>query len=82
MSSIVDLVYRGNVREVRTLLASGVDVNWRCADGWPLLHYAVMGGHVDTLKLLLRYRPPLEAKNCYGGTVLGQAVWSAIHEPR
>jgi hypothetical protein len=24
----------------------------------------------------------LEARNVYGGTVLGCAVWSAVHEPR
>jgi hypothetical protein len=31
--------------------------------------------------LLIGRKLPLEAKNMYGGTVLGQTVWSAIHEP-
>jgi hypothetical protein len=31
------------------------------------------------IKLLLKYGPPLEAVNIYGGTVLGQTLWSAAH---
>jgi hypothetical protein len=29
--------------------------------------------------LLLRYNPELEVTNVYGGTVLGQTLWSAAH---
>jgi hypothetical protein len=29
--------------------------------------------------LLLKFNPPLEARNRYGGTVLGQTLWSAAH---
>lgn len=43
------------------------------------LHHAVIGGQVETVKLLLRHNPPLEAVNAYGGTPLGQALWSAAH---
>jgi hypothetical protein len=39
----------------------------------------VIGGHLDTVKSLLRRNAPLEVKNRYGGTVLGQALWSAAH---
>lgn len=42
-------------------------------------HHAVIGGHLETLRLLLKHDPPLEAMNSYGGTVLGQALWSAAH---
>ncbi|HEX7678988.1 MAG TPA: tetratricopeptide repeat protein, partial [Thermoanaerobaculia bacterium] len=38
-------------------------------------------GHLDTVKLLLAHNAPLEAKNVYGGTVLGQTLWSMIHHP-
>jgi hypothetical protein len=31
------------------------------------------------VRLLLKHDPPLEAVNSYGGTVLGQALWSAAH---
>jgi hypothetical protein len=43
------------------------------------LHHAVIGGHAETVKLLLKHNPPLEAVNAYGGTPLGQALWSAAH---
>jgi ankyrin repeat protein len=43
------------------------------------LHWAVVGGQLDTIRLLLEQGAPLEAKNVYGGTALGQALWSAIH---
>ena len=43
------------------------------------LHSAVIGGNLETVKLLLRHNAPLEVKNVYGGTVLGQTLWSAAH---
>jgi hypothetical protein len=48
-------------------------------DGQTALHWAVIGGRLETVKLLLKYKPSLEAKNMYGGTVLGQTLWSAAH---
>lgn len=45
------------------------------------LHLAAHEGHLDTVKLLLAHNAPLEAKNMYGGTVLGQTLWSLIHHP-
>ena len=62
------------------LLGVSVDVSPR--NGFSGLHWAVEFAHLDTVKLLLARGAPLEVKNVYGGTVLGQAVWSAIHEPR
>lgn len=43
------------------------------------LHCAVIGGHLDIAKVLLAHGAPLEVENEYGGTVLGQALWSAAH---
>jgi len=49
-------------------------------DGMNALHYAVIGGNLDILKLLLAQPdPPIEQRNEYGGTVLGQAMWSSAH---
>ncbi|HXH38332.1 MAG TPA: tetratricopeptide repeat protein [Thermoanaerobaculia bacterium] len=45
------------------------------------LHLAAHEGHLDTVRLLLAHNAPLEAKNRYGGTVLGQTLWSVIHNP-
>ena len=69
----------GANRVVEFLLARGVDLSEQSGDGQTGTHYAVIFGRLDTLKLLLKHHPPLEAKNTYGGTVLGQALWSAAH---
>lgn len=45
------------------------------------LHLAAHEGHLDTVKLLLAYNAPLEVKNRYGSTVLGQTLWAVIHHP-
>jgi tetratricopeptide (TPR) repeat protein len=55
--------------------AAGVDIDMTG------LHLAAHEGHLDTVKLLLAHNAPLEAKNMYGGTVLGQTLWSVIHRP-
>jgi hypothetical protein len=64
---------------VEFLLARGVDLSVHGRDGQTGLHWAVIGGQLDTVKLLLRHKAPLEVENSYGGTVLGQALWSAAH---
>jgi len=61
------------------LLEKGADLNTHRADGQTALHWAAIGGHPDTIKLLLRHGAPLEVENIYGGTVLGQTLWSAAH---
>ena len=61
------------------LLQAGVSLETQADTGQTALHWAVIGGHVDTIKLLLDRGAPLEAKNSYGATPLGQALWSALH---
>ncbi len=61
------------------LLDHGADVAHRPADGQTPAHYAAMGGRLDVLELLLARGAPLDARNAYGGDVLGQALWSAAH---
>ena len=69
----------GANRVVEFLLERGADLAEHSGDGQTGLHYAVIFGRLETVKLLLRHKPPLEAKNIYGGTVLGQTLWSAGH---
>jgi ankyrin repeat protein len=64
---------------VEFLLGKGADLAAHRGDGQTGLHWAVIGGHLETVKLLLRHKAPLEVKNTYGGTVLDQTLWSAAH---
>ncbi len=68
---------RNNVVEL--LLEKGVDPAFSGRDGQTGLHWAVIGGQLDTVKLLLSNHAPLEVENRYGGNVLSQALWSAAH---
>lgn len=69
----------GHDEVVEYLIGRGVDLAGHSGDGQTGLHYAAMGGRLDTVNLLLRHHAPLEAVNTYGGTVLGQTLWSAAH---
>jgi hypothetical protein len=64
---------------VEFLLQRGVDIAAQSDDGQSGLHWAAIFGHLDTIKLLLARKAPLEVKNMHGGTVLGQTLWSAAH---
>jgi hypothetical protein len=68
---------RNNVLEF--LLKKGLSLKTHGGGGQTPLHCAAICGHLDTIKLLLQQKPPLEARNIYGGTVLGQTLWSAAH---
>lgn len=64
---------------VEVLLEKGADLAAHRGDRQTGLHWAVIGGNLETVKLLLRHKAPLEVKNTYGGTVLDQTLWSAAH---
>ena len=64
---------------VEFLLDKGVDLADGGRDGQTPLHWAVIDGQLEMVKLLLKHNPPLESRNIYGGTVLGQTLWSAAH---
>jgi len=63
------------------LLGQGVDPTAQ-QGGQTGFHYAAHMGHLNTVKMLLRRKVPLEVINMYNGTVLGQAIWSAFNEPK
>jgi ankyrin repeat protein len=65
---------------VEFLLERGVDSAMQDANGQSALHWAAIGKQLETVKLLLRRNVQLEATNVYGGTVLGQTLWSAEHD--
>jgi len=63
---------------VEFLINAGVEVGLQVG-GFTGLHWAAHGGHLETVKLLLKHGAPLEAKNSYGGTPLWQALWAAMN---
>ena len=62
------------------LLDRGVDPYSGMRTGLAGPHWAASSGRLDVIKLLNGRNVPLEVENMYGGTVLGQALWSAVHE--
>lgn len=69
----------GRTEVAQCLVARGADLAAGSEDGQTPAHMAVIGGHLETLTMLLAHDPPLEQRNAYGGTVLGQTLWSAGH---
>ncbi len=69
----------GHNNVVEFLIGKGVDLAAQDRNGQTGLHWAVIGGQLETVNLLLRHNPPLKVENIYGGTALGQAQWSAAH---
>ena len=74
--------FLGRADVAEYLLARDVDPSAGTGTGLDALHWAANRGQLESVRLLLRSRAPLETRNMYGGTVLGTAVWSAINEPR
>jgi ankyrin repeat protein len=72
----------GRNEVVEFLLDRGVDLRAGGKNNQTGLHWAVVGRQLDTVKLLLKRGAPLEAKNEYGGTALGQATWCVINGDR
>jgi ankyrin repeat protein len=72
----------GRNEVVEFLLDRGVDLRSGEKKNQTGLHWAVIGRQLDTVKLLIKRGAPLEAKNVYGGTALGQATWCVINDDR
>jgi hypothetical protein len=68
---------RNNI--VDFLLEKGVDLHTQGNTGLTSLHWAIVGGQLETIQLLLDRGASLETVNVYGGTALGQVLWCAIH---
>jgi ankyrin repeat protein len=73
--------FEGRSKSVAYLLEHGVDANGGNKTGLNALHWASNRGHRETVKLLLEKGADTESVNMYGGTVLGQVLWSAVNEP-
>jgi hypothetical protein len=69
----------GHKNLVEFLLQRGPDLGTQANTGQTALHWAVIGGQLEMIKLLLQHGASLEAKNAYGGSALGQALWSSVN---
>lgn len=74
--------FLGCTRVAEYLLAQGIDPSSGDGTGLNGFHWAANRGNLETVRLLIRHKAPLETRNLYGGTVLGATVWAAINEPR
>lgn len=72
----------GRTGDAKFLLDKGVDPLAGDNTGLNGLHYAVWHGHLDTAKLLIDRKVPLEVTNMYGGTVLGCALDGVENQPQ
>jgi hypothetical protein len=68
----------GHTAVVGYLLDKGMDPD-KQMNGLSGLHWAILGGRTDTIRLLIRSGADLEKRNIYGGTALGAAFYAAIH---
>lgn len=64
------------------LLNQGVDPEAGNGTGLNAFHWAVNRGQLEIVRLLLQRQMPLETRSMYGGTMLGTAVWAAVHESK
>jgi hypothetical protein len=74
--------FLGRTGVAEFLLDRAVDPTAGTGTGLSAFHWAANRGQLETVRLLIKRRAPLETRSMYGGTVLGTAVWSAINEPK
>jgi len=70
----------GRAGDAERLLDLGADPVAGMKTGLAGAHYAASGGHFEAIRMIIRRGVPLETVNMYGGTVLGQALYSAVRE--
>ena len=74
--------FNGCTDVIEYFLARGVAPNGGANTGLNAFHWAANRGQLKVVEILIRHKASLETQNAYGGTVLGGAVWSAVHEPK
>lgn len=74
--------FNGRSRVIRYLLDRGVDPSGGTSTGLNAFHWAANRGQKEAVEILIQSGAPLEIPNAYGGTVLGSAVWAAVHESK
>ena len=70
----------GHNRVIEFLLERGASLLSQADTGLTALHWAVVGGRVETIRMLLARGASLETRNAFDGDALGQALWSAVND--
>ena len=60
----------GDIKRVRSLISTGVDVNARIMSAWTALHEAAVGGHKDVVELLIAKGAEIDARDDWNRTIL------------
>ena len=74
--------FNGFTPVVDYFLSKGMNPNSGINTGLKRFHWAANRGQNEVVEVLIRNHASLETHDAYGGTVLGCAVWSAVHEPK
>jgi hypothetical protein len=74
--------FLGALSALEHLLRLGVPPEGGAATGLNALPWAANRGELGAVRRLLAAGAALEARNSFGGTVLGATVWASVHEPR
>jgi hypothetical protein len=74
--------FNGRTKVAKFLMDCGVDPLAGFGTGMNGFHWAANRGQLETVKMLIERKVPMEVENMYDGTVLGCTVWSAVHQPR
>ncbi|HUR45096.1 MAG TPA: ankyrin repeat domain-containing protein [Candidatus Saccharimonadales bacterium] len=74
--------FNGFTQVVEYFLSKGLGPDGGMNTGLNAFHWAANRGNLDVVEVLIRNNASLEIQNAYGGTVLGCAVWSAVHESK
>ena len=64
----------GQLQTVKSLLATGADVNTRAEDGLTPIHFAAAWGHRSVVELLLANGADTSVRSAYGLTALDLAL--------
>jgi ankyrin repeat protein len=74
--------FLGHTEVAEYLLKRGIEPAGGSATGSNALHWASDRGQLEAVRLLLHWKAPTETLNRFGGTALGQAMWSFFNAPR
>ena len=74
-SALYSAVWRGQVDQVRQLVAGGLNVNARTEDGDPLIREAIWRDHVEIVQILVDAGAHVNVNDSDGDPVIREAIW-------